>query len=172
MSETQNEMKQIQIAQVSVNIGIGDVGDQVEKAVDLLEKLTDRHSVRTESTEASKGFGKRSGLNIGARVTLRGEDAEEFLEKVLAAKKSISKESFDGNGNFSFGVSEYIDVPGVDYDADIGMMGFEVAVNLERPGYRVKKRDHKPSEIGKDHMVSDEEAREFIEEQFEVEVTE
>lgn len=167
----ENEMKQIQISKVSVNIGIGQVGDDVEKAVALLEKLTDKQPVRTESGEDSKSFGLRSGLNIGARVTLRGEEAREFLEKVLpAAGNELDSDAFDGSGNFSFGISEYIDVPGVDYDADIGMMGFEVAVKLERPGYRVKKRDHKPDQIGKDHVVSDEEAKTFVEEDLGVEV--
>lgn len=166
-----NEMKQIQVGKVTVNIGIGQVGDDVEKAKNLLEKITGKEAVTTESKEDSKSFGLRSGLNIGAMVTLRGEEAEEFLDKVLPAADGISEESFDGNGNFGFGISEYIDVPGVEYDSDIGMMGFEVAVNLERPGYRAKRRDHKPTDIGDDHQVSDEEAIEFIEDNFEVEVS-
>lgn len=167
----EQEMKQIQISKIVVNIGAGQVGDEAEKGIDLLEKLTGKQPVRTESGENSKTFGLRSGLNIGAKVTLRGEEAREFLEKVLpAADNEISENAFDGNGNFSFGIDEYIDVPGVDYDSDIGMRGFEVAVSLERPGYRVKKRDHKPSEIGKDHRVSDEEAKEFVEEELGAEV--
>lgn len=172
MPEVENEMKQIQIAKATVNINIGQVGDRVEKAVSLLEKLTDKEPIRVESGDGSKTFGVREGLNIGAMVTLRGKEAKEFLEKVLPAVDEIKAEAFDGNGNFSFGISEYIDVPGVDYDADIGMMGFEVAVNLERPGYRVKKRDHKPNGVGKDHKVTDQEGQEFVEENFEVEVTE
>lgn len=168
----ENEMKQIHIAKATVNINIGQVGDEVEKAISLLEKITDKQPIRVESGDAAKSFGVREGLNVGAMVTLRGEEAKEFLEKVLPAVDEISADVFDGNGNFSFGISEYIDVPGVDYDADIGMMGFEVAVNLERPGYRLKKRDHKPNGIGTEHKVSDEEGMEFIKENFEVEVTE
>ncbi len=167
----ENQMRQIEIGKVTVNIGVGQVGDDVEKAVKLLEKLTGKQPVRTESKDESKTFGLRSGLNIGARATLRGEDAREFLEKVAPAAGSISMDAFDGNGNFSLGISEYIDVPGVDYDSDIGMRGFEVAVTLERPGYRVKRRDHKPSSIGKDHRVSDEEAAEFVEDEIGIEVT-
>lgn len=166
-----NEMKQIKIAKVTVNAGVGQVGDGVEKSYQLLENLTGKKPIRTESGEESRTFGLRSGLNIGAKVTLREDEAREFLEKILpAAGKEISASSFDGNGNFSFGISEYIDIPGVDYDADIGMRGLEVAVTLERPGYRVKKREHKPSEIGSDHRVSDEEAQEFVEEELGAEV--
>ena len=173
MSETQNEMKQIQIAKVVINVGAGEVGDPVEKAVTLVEKLTGKTPVRTESGDDAKTFGKRAGLNLGVMTTLRGEQAREFLEKVLpAADNEIEGQAFDGNGNFSFGISEYIDVPGIDYDSDIGMRGFEVAVKLERPGYRVKKRDHKPRELGKDHVISDEEAKEFVQEDLGVEVTE
>lgn len=165
------EMKQIEIAKVVVNIGAGEVGQEVETAYQLLEKLTDKQPVRTESEDEAQTFGLRSGLNIGAKVTLRGDEAREFLEKILpAADNQISSNAFDGNGNFSFGISEYIDVPGVDYDSDIGMRGFEVAVTLERPGYRVKKRDHKPSALGQDHIVSDQEAEEFVEEELGAEV--
>lgn len=164
-------MKQIEISKVVVNVGAGEVGEEVEKSYQLLEKITDKQPVRTESGEESKTFGLRSGLNIGARVTLRGEEARDFLEKVLpAAGNEIDSNAFDGQGNFSFGISEYIDVPGIDYDSDIGMRGFEVAVTLERPGYRVKKRDHKPSNIGKEQVVSDEEAKEFVEEELGAEV--
>lgn len=171
MSETVNEMKQIEVAKVTVNVAEGEVGDSVEKAVTLLEKITGREPIKTESRDESKTFGLRSGLNIGAMVTLRGEEAREFLEKVIpAADNQISGNAFDGNGNFSFGISEYIDVPGVDYDSDIGMKGFEVAVTLERPGYRVRRREHKPQDIGKEHRVTDEEAKEFVEEELGVEV--
>jgi large subunit ribosomal protein L5 len=172
MPETENEMKEIEIAKVVVNVGTGEVGDAVEKSFQLVEKLTGSTPVRTESGDAAKTFGKRAGLDLGVMTTLRGEEAREFLEKVLpAVGNEISEDAFDGNGNFSFGISEYIDVPGVDYDSDIGMRGFEVAVKLERPGYRVKKRDHKPRELGKKHRISDEEAKEFVEDELGMEVT-
>lgn len=172
MPETENEMKDIEIAKVVVNIGTGEVGDAVEKSYQLVEKLTGSTPVRTESGGNAKTFGKRAGLDLGVMTTLRGEEAREFLEKVLpAVDNQISENAFDGNGNFSFGISEYIDVPGVDYDSDIGMRGFEVAVKLERPGYRTRKRDHKPREIGKDHRISDEEAKEFVEDELGLEVT-
>jgi len=168
----ENVMKQVEISKVTVNVGIGQVGEDVEKAMNLLEKITGKEPIRAESKEGSKTFGLRSGLNIGAMVTLRGDEAREFVEKVVPAVEEVNANAFDGNGNFSFGISEYIDVPGVDYDADIGMMGFEVTVNLERPGYRIKKRNYKPNQIGKEHLVNDEEARKFAEEELGIEVVE
>ncbi len=166
-------MKQIRIEKAVVNIGESEVGEDVDKAVKLLKKITGKDPVKTESNESAKTFGKRGGLNLGAMVTLRGEEAREFVQKVMpAADEEVSRDAFDGNGNFSFGVSEYIDVPGVDYDSDIGMKGFEVAVEVARPGYRVRKRDHKPTQIGKEHRVDDDEAIEFVQEELGIEVTE
>lgn len=165
-----NEMEQVRIEKVTVNIGAGEVGEEVDRAVKLLETLTGNQAVKTESTDAAQGFGKRSGLNIGARVTLRGEDAEEFLERVFDAKNHEMKERvFDTQGNFSVGVSEYIDMPGVRYDPEIGMEGFDVAVTLEKPGHRVKKRKEGGA-VGEGHEVSEEDAKEFVKERFGVEL--
>jgi len=169
-TEEPNPMKKINVAKVTVNISEENVGDGVENAVDLIEKLTGRTPIRTESNEEAKTFGLRSGLNTGAMVTLRGEEAEEFLKKVIPAVEEIKASAFS-DGNFAFGISEYIDVPGVDYDADIGMKGFEANVVLERPGARVKRRNHKPSEVGEEHRVSNEEAIQFAEEKLGFEVS-
>ena len=169
MSEVENPMKEINVAKVTVNISEEAVGDEVEKAYDLIEKITGKEPVRVQSSEKAKTFGNRSGLNIGAMITLRDEEAVEFLEKIQPAIEQLNSSAFS-DGNFAFGISEYIDVPGVDYDADIGMKGFEVSVVLERPGYRVKKRDHKPSEVGDDHKVSNNEAIEFAESELGFEV--
>ena len=169
MPETENPMKEINVAKVTVNISEENVGDGVENAVDLIEKITGKTPIRTESNEEAKTFGLREGLNTGAMVTLRGEEAEEFIQKVRPAVEEIRADSFS-QGNFAFGISEYIDVPGTDYDADIGMKGFEVNVVLERPGARVKRRNHKPSEVGEDHQVSNEEAIEFAENELGFEV--
>ncbi|MDY6771513.1 MAG: 50S ribosomal protein L5 [Candidatus Nanohaloarchaea archaeon] len=166
-----NEMEQIQIHKVTVNIGIGEVGDDVEKAVNLLERMTDSTAVRTESGPNSTGFGLRDGLNIGAKTTIRGEKARDFLGRMFdAIEENISMSNFDKHGNFSFGVEEYINVPGMEYDPDIGMRGFEVAVTLERPGYRVKRRKEDPRDVGKEHRITPEEAVNFVQEQFGAEI--
>jgi len=170
MAKSDNSMREIQVAKVTVNISEENVGDEVENAYELIEKLTGREPVRVETSENAKTFGNRSGLNIGAMITLRGEEAVEFVKKVRPAVENLDSSSFS-DGNFAFGISEYIDVPRVDYDADIGMKGFEVNVVLERPGYRVKKRDHKPSKVGEEHRVSNEEAIEFAEEELGFEVS-
>ena len=93
---------------------------------------------------------------------MRGTDAIEFLKKAIQAAEGRLKESqFDANGNFSFGVHEYINIPGVKYDPDVGILGMDVAVTLEKPGYRVKKRKLRPGKVGKVHLVKKEEAIEW-----------
>lgn len=165
-----NEMKQIHVEKVTVNIGVGQVGDEVQKAKNLLEDMTGNEAVTTESTAAAQSFGTRSGLNVGAKVTLRGEDAEEFLEYVFeAVDKEVDSSAFDTQGNFSLGVSEYINMPNMKYDPDLGMIGFDVAVTLERPGYRVQKREDE-KKMGDEHRISQDEAREFVQERFGVEL--
>jgi len=166
-----NEMEQIHVQKVTVNIGIGEVGDDVQLAKKLIERLTGSDAVTTESTFEARGFGVRDGLNIGAKTTLRGEAAEEFLERMFdALEDDISISQFDETGNFSFGIPEYINVPGMDYDPDIGMMGFEIAVNLERPGYRVGRRKEDTRSVGDDHRVTPDEAAEFVQDRFGIEV--
>lgn len=166
-----NPMQQIQIHKVTANIGMGEVGESVENAVNLLEKLTDAQPVRTVSGDNAKGFGLREGLNIGAKVTLRGEQAEDFLAKMFQSiEDNVSINNFDNRGNFAFGVPEYINVPGMEYDPKIGMQGLEVAVTLERPGYRIKRRQEDPRKVGKDHLITPEEAANFIKERFDVEI--
>lgn len=166
----ENKMKEIRIAKVTVNIGVGQVGEDVEQAVNLLEDMTGNQAVRTESGDAAQGFGLRSGLNVGAKVTLRGDDAAEFLEHVFdAVDHEIPESNFDDQGNFSVGVGEYINMPNMQYDPDIGMVGFDVAVTLERPGYRVKDRKDEAT-LGDDHRISPEEAQTFVADRFGVDV--
>lgn len=166
----ENEMKQIRVEKVTVNVGVGEVGQQVEKATTLLEKLTGEEPVKTESSRNAQSFGMRSGLNIGAKVTLRGDDAEAFLEHVFEANDDqINAQAFDTQGNFSIGVSEYINMPNMKYDPDLGMVGFDVAVTLERPGYHVQKRKN-ADDLSDEHRISPEEAQEFVAERFGAEI--
>lgn len=166
----EHEMKEIHVEKVTVNIGVGEVGQEVEKAVKLLENMTGNNAVKTESGREAQGFGMRSGLDIGAKVTLRGDDAAEFLEYVFEANENeIPATSFDDQGNFSIGVSEYINMPNLKYDPDLGMIGFDVAVTLERPGYRVQKRKNAET-LSDDHKISPEEAQEFVQDRFGVEI--
>ena len=169
-SKEDNVMRQIRIEKVTLNIGVKQPQD-AEKAYKLLEMITNRKPVYTIATKRARTFKVRRGLPIGAKVTLRKKDAEEILKKLLAAKDyKLKASNFDEFGNFGFGIEEYLDIPGMKYDPSIGVMGLDVFVNLERPGYRVKRRKYHRSKIGKNHLITKEEGINFIKEKFGVEI--
>ncbi len=157
-------MRKILIEKVTVNIGVGAPGDRLENAKGLISRLTgDRKPVETTAKRREPVFKLRKGMPIGTKVTLRGADASSFLEKALIARRKTLKESnFDRQGNFAFGVPEYIDFPGAKYDPAIGMFGFDVCVSLVRPGRRVTVRRLRAASIGKRHRIGREEAMEFV----------
>ncbi|MBN1169915.1 50S ribosomal protein L5 [Candidatus Micrarchaeota archaeon] len=161
-------MKDVLIEKVVVNIGAGQPGDMLENAKDLLSRLTGgRKPLETKARRREPTFKLRKDMPIGTKVTLRGESAKSFLEKALTAKRKVLKKSnFDREGNFAFGVHEYIDFPGVKYDPAIEMYGFDVCVSLARKGDRVKHRMLRPAKIGKKHRISKDEAIEFVEKNF------
>jgi large subunit ribosomal protein L5 len=105
------------------------------------------------------------------KCTIRGKKAVDLLKNLFeGVDNSIKSSNFDRYGNLSFGVEEYITVPGVEYDPSIGIIGFDVAVVLERRGYRVKKRHVMKSRVGTHHKIKKDEAIKFIKKSFGVEV--
>lgn len=158
-----NNMREILIEKVTVNIGVGAPGDKLEQAKGLLERLADgRKPVETHARRRDPVFKLRKGLPIGTKVTLRGAEAKAFLDKAITAKRRVLRQSnFDKQGNFAFGVHEYIDFPGAKYDPGIAMFGFDICVSLSRRGRRVSIRKLKPASVGKTHRISREEAMEF-----------
>lgn len=156
------KMREVRLDKVTVNIGAGEGGERLERAVTLLERLTESKAVKTKTMKRIPAFGVRPKAIIGTKVTLRGAKADEFLKKALdAVEFRIKEKSFDKTGNFSFGIREYIDLPGIKYDPKIGIFGMDICVTLSRPGYRVKKRRIRTSKVGKAHQVTKQEAIEF-----------
>jgi len=150
----ENPMKQVRIEKVTLNIGCGDDKQKIENAQKLLEKLTEGKPVITTSKRRST-FGVAKGRPLGVKVTLRKDKAAQFFNSVLKSVDNIIKESqIDKEGNISFGIREYIDLPNVRYSPEIGMLGMDVAITLERPGYHVKKRRVRKAIIGKKHKIN------------------
>lgn len=165
--ETQNPNKTIKIEKLTLNIGAGKEQDKLEKGMKLLKMVTGISPVKTFATKRIPNWGLRPGLPIGCKITLRGIKAEELLKRLLQAKDNVLKESqFDNNGNLSFGIHEYIDIPGVKYDPQIKVMGLEACITLQRNGFRVKKRRIKAKKINKNHLIKREEAIEFMQKNF------
>ena len=166
------KMKEIFIEKVTVNIGVGEPGDRLDNARELLTRITNgRKTIETHAKKRQPSFKLRKGLPIGTKITLRGTEATEFLEKALIAKRKVlNARNFDKQGSFSFGVAEYIDFPGAKYDPNMEMYGFDVCVSLTRAGKRVTLRKLKSAKVGKKHRISTEEAIEFVKSKFGVKV--
>jgi len=168
-----NSAKEIQIEKVTLNIGVGETGDKLEKAVSLLNKISGLKPIRTKTMKRIPTWGVRPKLQIGCKVTIRGKKTEELLKRLLeAVKNNLSISKFDNEGNFAFGIPEYIDIPGVEYDVDIGIIGLDVAVTLKRAGFRIKRRRIKKTKIPKKHRITKEESISFVKNKFNIETEE
>lgn len=160
-------MKEIKVSKLSLNIGVGGPGDKMDKAIKLLNVISGSKAVSTITNKRIPTWGVRPKLAIGARVTVRGKKAELLLKRLLhALEHKLPNKKFDNFGSFSFGIPEYIDIEGVQYDPSIGVIGLEVAVSLERPGFRVKRRAIANRKIPTRHRITKEEAISFMESKF------
>jgi len=169
----ENPMLKPKIEKVVVNCSVGKSGEPLEKAMKILEELTGQKPCFRRAKKTIRDFGIRRKEPIACLVTLRGERAMEFLKRAFeAVDNKIPASSFDMFGNFSFGISEHIDIPGTRYSPELGIIGMDVCVSLCRPGYRVKYRRRARSKIGSKHKLTAEEAMAFIAETFGVEITE
>ena len=166
-----HEMREPSIEKVVVHMGIGHGGQDLANAEDIITEVAGQSPVRTRANETVGEFDIREGDPIGAKVTLRGDDAESFLETALPFA-DLSASQFDDTGNFSFGVEEHTEFPSQEYDPSIGIYGLDVTVNLVRPGYRVAKRDKASRSIPSNHRLNPEDAVAFIESTFDIEVSE
>ncbi len=168
-----NAMRQLRIEKLTLNIGAGKDTQRLEKGVALIRAITGIEPVKTVTQKRIPNWGLRPGLPIGCKLTLRKKTAQELLKRLLQAKENrLKPRQFDDGGNISFGIPEYIDIPGVAYDPKIGIIGLEVCVTLERPGYRIKRRRLKQRKIPRKHLVSREEAIEYLTKNFNVKVGE
>ena len=167
----ENKMKKIKVEKVTVNIGAGQTGEELQKATSILKLATNAKPTLTKCKVKQPEWGLREGLTIGTKVTLRGEKAAAFLKNAFIAKDNkINKKNFDRQGNFGFGIKEYIDLPEVKYDPQLGIRGMDVLVTLERPGYRIKRRKIGKTKILHTHLVKPNEAIEFVKQKFGVEI--
>lgn len=168
---SENPMRKIRVEKVTVNMGVGQTGDELNKATTILTQVTSAKPMLTKCKIKQPTWGLRPGLTIGTKVTLRGEKAEAFLKDAFSAiDNRIRKKSFDKTGNFGFGVKEYIDMPKAKYDPKLGIKGLDVLITLERPGYRIKRRKIEKRKVFHKHRISQDEAINFVKEKFGVEI--
>ena len=164
-------MRSITIEKITLNIGTGEPGPKLDKAMKLLNMITGAKPVQTTTQKRIPGWKIRPGLVIGCKVTLRKNKAIQALKQLLSGiDYKIGERQFDDYGNFAFGIKEYIDIPSIKYNPDIGVIGLEVAVTLQRKGFRLKHRAIKRRKISHLHNITKVEAIQFIKDEFKVNV--
>jgi large subunit ribosomal protein L5 len=167
----QNPMRSLRIEKVTANINTGKSGEPLEKAKKVLAQITGQKPCERRAKRTIKDFGIRRGEPIACIVTLRRERAQDFLKRAFEAiGRRLPKSCFDNKGNFAFGIKEHIEIPGAKYVPELGIFGMNVCVTLERPGYRVKRRSIRRSNVGGRHLINAEEAMQFVRENFGVEI--
>ncbi len=164
--ESENIMRKIKIEKVVLSVG--GTGEGLEKGVKLLEMLSGKKPAKMKSRKRIPSLGVRPGLEVGAVVTIR-KNAGEVLKKMLAPMDNTLRKKQVSENTFSFGVKEYIEIPEVEYQRDIGIMGFDVTVVFIRAGRRVKLKKIKKGKIPKRQIITKEEIIKFMEDNFQTE---
>jgi large subunit ribosomal protein L5 len=164
-------MKKPFLEKLVLNIGVGVAGEDLDKASAVLEQISGKKAVKTNSKKNIKEFNLKKGRPIGTKVTLRGEEAEKLLKRLLLVNNNkILRYSFDNRGNFGFGIQEHISIPATEYLTEIGIWGLDVTGRITRPGMRVRYRKKRPSKVAKKHYVTRAEAQYFLQKHFDVQI--
>jgi large subunit ribosomal protein L5 len=165
----ENKMQEIEIEKMVLNCGGTD--DKLAKSVKLLEKITGKKVLINKSTKRIPAFAISPGKESGCKVTLRDkEKINDLLQRFFAAESNEIKGKQIVENQFSLGIPEYIEVPGLEYDRDIGILGLEITVVFKRKGKRVKIRKIKRGKYPQKQYVSKEEIIEFLNKNFGVEI--
>jgi large subunit ribosomal protein L5 len=133
-----NVMQVPKITKITVNMGVGEaVADKkiMDNAVGDLTKITGQKPLVTRARKSVATFKVRDGLAIGAKVTLRGARMYEFLDRLVNIAmprirdfRGVSARSFDGQGNYNFGVKEQIIFPEIAYDQIDAIRGMDITI--------------------------------------------
>lgn len=167
--ENQNPMRQIEIEKIVLNCG--GVEDKLERSIKLLEIITKRKVYIIKSSKRIPDFGISPGKKSGCKVTIRDKkDIIALLKRFFAAEDNrISKKQISEN-HASFGIKEYIEIPGMEYSRDIGILGLEIDIVFTRKGKRVKIRKIKRGKYPKRQIVQPEEIIDFLKKNFNLEI--
>jgi large subunit ribosomal protein L5 len=136
--ELPNVMQVPRFTKIVVNMGVGDAVGQpslLDGAVADLSVITGQKPVVTKAKKSIAGFKLREGNAIGAKVTLRGDRMWEFFDRLVSLAiprirdfRGLDPRSFDGNGNYTFGVTEQLIFPEVDYDKIDSTRGMDITI--------------------------------------------
>ena len=124
------------LEKIVLNMGVGEVRENakaLESAIKDMEMITGQKAIVTKAKKAIATFKIRQGMNIGCKVTLRGEKMYTFLDKLISVAlprvrdfRGINPNSFDGRGNYSMGVKEQLIFPEIEYDKVDKIRGMDI----------------------------------------------
>ena len=133
-----NPMQIPTFIKIVVNVGLGEaINDSkaLENSISDLETITGQHPRINRARKSIAGFKLREGQAIGAKVTLRGDRMWDFFDRLLSVAlprvrdfRGLNPESFDGNGNYTFGLNEQLVFPEIDYDSIDATRGMDVTI--------------------------------------------
>ena len=126
------------LEKIVINIGVGDATSNsklLEAAMNDLEKISGQKPVATKAKKAIAGFKVREGQAIGCKVTLRGENMYNFLDKLISITlprvrdfRGLSSKAFDGRGNYTIGIKEQLIFPEIEFDDVVKVRGMDIVL--------------------------------------------
>ncbi|BAG07585.1 50S ribosomal protein L5 [Finegoldia magna] len=134
----ENIMQVPRLEKIVLNMGLGSSKENpkaIESAVKELETITGQRPIVTKARKSIANFKLREGMNVGVKVTLRGEKMYDFLDKFMNISlprvrdfRGISSKSFDGRGNYAVGIKEQLIFPEIEYDMVDQIRGMDIVV--------------------------------------------
>ena len=131
-----NVMEVPKLTKITINMGLGEAKDNakiMESAVEEIALISGQRPVITKAKKSIANFKVRQGMPVGAKVTLRGDNMYEFADKFFNIAlprvrdfKGVSKNSFDGRGNYSMGIKEQLIFPEIDFDKVAKLRGMDI----------------------------------------------
>lgn len=169
--QIESPMRKISVSKVVLNMGVGKSGEPIERAKIALQQIAGQIPAPRFAKATQRDWGVHKGEPIGVAVTLRKASAIALIKRLFAAKgNQIKGSSFDDFGNLSFGIKEHIDIPGVKYDPQVGIVGLDISISLTRPGFNIRVRSKHKASVGHSHRISSEDAKAFLTREFGIEV--
>jgi len=165
---TENIMRKIRIEKVLLSCS--GKADDLTKSKKLLELLTRRKAQIITSNKRIPDFDVSPGLEVGTRVTMRGQPGIEILKRLLGAIDNKLKSKQISDNHFSFGILEYIEIPGIEYQRDIGIRGLTATIVFSRSGLRVQRKKIKSGKVSHRQYVSKKEIIKFMEDVFKTKI--
>jgi large subunit ribosomal protein L5 len=166
---TENKMHELEIEKMVLNCG--GIEDKLERSIKLLETITKRKIQVVKSSKRIPDFGISPGKKSGCKVTIRDRnEIITLLKRFFAALDNTIKSKQIVSNHFSFGIKEYIEIPGLEYNRDIGILGFEADLSFTRKGKRVKLRKIKQGKYPKRQDVTKEEILNFLKKNFKLNI--